>query len=122
MSKISLSDLRDVLADFFDQRVLPAMEANPASKWMLAGAMSIFLSNLEKEIEKRQILKDFDIVDDNMNINAESAAAFLNAAFTKQSVLPIEIFGTTIKFDKDDGAYMVSKLREKAKEYGQNVD
>ncbi|MCM1512593.1 MAG: hypothetical protein NC112_05740 [Oxalobacter formigenes] len=115
MSTIGLSNVPGALADFMDQRVLSGMKENSAlMKWALGGVSSVALSRVDKILEKyTPILKPLGVMDEEGNLNIDTAAAFLESAFEKQPELEIQIpvIGGSITFDREDGEALISLLK-----------
>ncbi len=101
------------LADFVDNRVLPAIsEDNSAIRWMIGGVSTVGLARMKDLIHTyRPLLSAMGFIDVDGNFVLDVIERFLNSAFDKQASLRMPLLGVPFKFDRSDGNYLVEALR-----------
>ena len=118
MSTIGTSGVQVALAEFVDQRIMTAIgDDNSALKWLIGGASTLFLGNIDKTISHyAQMLKSIGIMDESGNLDIDKAEAFIHAAFAKQQTVRVPMMGVPITFDKSDGDALIAILRKQVGE------
>ena len=115
MSSISPAGVQMALADFIDQRVMPAISSdNSAYRWLIGGASTLFLSRFGSMYEQyKPVLVSFGLLDDSGNIKVEDATKFIYSAFEKQREVKMPLLGLPFTFDKTDGDVFIQILKSK---------
>ena len=115
MGTIGMTSVRDALAEFFDQRVLPAIGADrSALKWLAAGASTLMLARFDTMSEKFiPTLKTLGLVDETGNLDISAAENFIRAGFDRQEIVQLPIAGIPIDFDRSDGDALIALLKQK---------
>lgn len=105
MAMISFTKSKAVLANFLDERVMPALGDDKSFlKWALAGSSALILSRVDSIADKyTPILQEFGLMDQSKNLNTDAVRLFINSAFEKQPTVKINLMGIPFKFDPDDG-------------------
>ena len=118
MSTIGISGVQVALAEFIDQRILPAISNdNSALKWLIGGASTLFLGNIDKAASHyAPMLKSIGIMDESGNLDIDKAETFVNSAFAKQQTVRVPMMGVPITFDKSDGDALIAILKKQAGE------
>ena len=116
MSTIGLSGVRAALAEFIDQRILPAIgDDNTALKWVIGGASTVFLSRFDKIVnDNAPALRGLGILDESGNLDVDATTTFINSAFAKQNTVRLPIVGVPFTFDNADGDALIAILKQKS--------
>jgi hypothetical protein len=116
MSTIGISGVQTALAEFIDQRILPAVsDDNSMLKWMIGGASTVFLSRFDRVVnEHSAALSSIGIIDESGNLDVDATEKFVNSAFEKQTVVKMPILGVPFTFDKADGDALIAILKRKS--------
>ena len=114
MSTIGQSGVRSALAEFIDQRIMPA---NPADKswlkWAIGGASTVALARLDKIVDGHfPLLTSIGLVDESKNLNIEATETFVKSAFDKQETVSMPVMGVKITLDKQDGDALIALLKQ----------
>lgn len=118
MSTIGTSGVQTALAEFVDQRVMPAIgDDNSLVKWLIGGASTLLLTQFDRMIANyAPVLKSIGIMDESGNLDIDKAETFVNSAFGKQDKVRVPFMGVPITFDKSDGDALIRIFREQAGE------
>lgn len=117
MSMISFSNTKAILANFLDERVLPAIpEDRSFIRWGLSGASVLVLSRVDEMGAKyAPMLKEFSIMDEHGHLDTDKVKLFIDNAFQKQPTVQINLMGIPFKFDVEDGRALI-EIMERYKE------
>lgn len=107
MSLISLSKVQNVLPEFIDTRLIPSAPSHV--KWVLGGATFVILRKVDNIVnDYTPLLRKFDLINDNNQLDIELTRSFINYAFTKCDT--VELFG--FKFNCQDGDALIGILEK----------
>lgn len=109
MAMINFAKSKAVLANFLDERMMPALgDDNSFLKWTLAGSSALVLTRLDSIADKyTPILQEFGLMDQSKNLNTDAVKLFINSAFEKQPTVKINLMGVPFKFDVEDGKALI---------------
>ena len=101
------------LADFVDNKVLPAIsDDNSAVRWMIGGVSTVGLARMKDLIHTyRPLLLAMRFLDADGNFVLDVIERFLNSAFDRQETLRIPLLGVPFRFDRTDGSYLIEALK-----------
>lgn len=110
---LTTDNVRMALADFVDNRLLPAISSsNTMGRWFVGGASAVMLARFHDVVETyKPMLQGVGIIDSSGNFSVESIEMFLNSAFEKQDAFTAPLLGINFRFDKGDGDYLIESLR-----------
>lgn len=110
---LTADNVQLALADFIDNRVLPAInEDNSALKWMIGGVSAVGLARLNEVVRHyRPLLNTLGFIDEQGNFMIDAIEMFLNASFQKQEILRMPLLGVPFRFDRTDGQYLIEALK-----------
>lgn len=117
MSMISFNNTKAILANFIDERIMPAIpEDRSFIRWGLGGASVLVLTRVDDIVQKyAPILKEFGLMNESNLLDTEKVKLFIDTAFQKQSEVKINLMGIPFKFDASDGQALL-EIMERYKE------
>ena len=115
MSMISFNNTKAILANFIDERIMPAIpEDRSFIRWGLGGASVLVLTRVDAQ-KYAPILKEFGLMNESNLLDTEKVKLFIDTAFQKQSEVKINLMGIPFKFDSSDGQALL-EIMERYKE------
>jgi hypothetical protein len=113
MSLISPVNIKAVLANFLDERVIPAIpQENTLIRWGLTGSASLVLTQTDRMIEQyAPLLKTFGILNEENLLDTEKVKLFIDTAFQKEPEVRINIMGIPFRFSLDDGKALLEIIK-----------
>lgn len=114
MVSMDMGRVPSALADFLDQRVLTALDANSPYRWLIGGASAIALSRFDTLIKSYMpILKGMGLIDEAGNLVIDVVETFIQSAFDKQPNVKFPIVGIPFNFNREDGDALIQILKQR---------